>query len=222
MDCRLIHSSHSFVLSSRMSRNTVTSKNTLNRIEHLFTLEARVKIVPWFTSASKMISSSGRRLLPQIPTKSYGGRVISVYQSYSQQNNDSTCPNKNRALPPTNKSLKFTFTEEEYRAAKPFKDIPGPSGMKLATNIVLPWGRYFRMDMLQLSRELQKEYGNLVKLPSFLGKAPVYMCFDCNDAEVIFRNEGPTPFRRNLEIFTIFRDKERPDLFKGNAGLVQE
>lgn len=120
-----------------MSRNTVTSKNTLNRIEHLFTLETRVKIVPWFTSASKMISSSGRRLLPQIPTKSYGGRVISVYQSYSQQNNDSTCPNKNRALPPTNKSLKFTFTEEEYRAAKPFKDIPGPSGVKLVTNIVL-------------------------------------------------------------------------------------
>lgn len=171
-----------------------------------------------------MLSKSGEILL-KTSLKSFHGRVITSTYPYSTSGHDSKCSFAKDVTDtdvPIIKPHKLTFTEEEYQNAKPFKDIPGPSGFKLLSNIILPFGRYFGKDMVELSRELQKEYGNFVRFPSLLGKSPIYFIFDCNDSEVIFRNEGPTPFRRNLEIFTIFRNKERPDLFGEMAGLVQE
>lgn len=116
----------------------------------------------------------------------------------------------------------MTFNEEEYQRAKPFSTIPGPSGFKMINNVVFPWGRYYKKDMMGLFTELQKEYGNLVRLPPLFGRDPIYFLCDPNEAEVIFRNEGPTPFRKNMALFEIFRKKERPDVFGETAGLIQE
>lgn len=171
-----------------------------------------------------MLSKSGRILLKS-SSKTFHGRVITSTYPYSTSGPDFKCSFAKDVTEkdvPNTKLHKLTFTEEEYQNAKPFKDIPGPSGFKLLTNMVLPFGRYFGKDMVELFRELQKEYGNFVRFPSLLGKSPMYFIFDCNDSEVVFRNEGPTPFRRNLEIFTVFRNKERPDLFGEMAGLIQE
>lgn len=115
---------------------------------------------------------------------------------------------------------KLHFTDEDYQKAKPYRDIPGPSILKFISNLVIPGGRYFGKDMLGISREIQKEYGDFFRFP--LGMPPMYIVCDPAEIEVIFRNEGQWPERRTLEIFEIFRRKERPDLFKGMGGLIQE
>lgn len=120
------------------------------------------------------------------------------------------------------KAPKFKFSEEEYRNAKPFNEIPGPSRFKLLMDIILPGGKYFRKNMLEMQRLMQQEYGSLVRFPSMLGKEPMYMLFDATEIETVLRNEGPWPYRRTLEIFDLFRKNERPDLFDGMAGLIQE
>lgn len=116
----------------------------------------------------------------------------------------------------------LTFSDDDYERARPFREIPGPSGLKFLANIAFPWGRYYGKDMVGIFKELQKEYGDVVRFPSVMGRAPMYFVCDPEEAEVIFRNEGPTPFRMTLEIFDIFRREERADLFGEMAGLVQE
>lgn len=116
---------------------------------------------------------------------------------------------------------KFTCTAEEYENAKPFKDIPGPSLFKFISDMAFPWSPYFRKDNLDMFKGLQKEYGNLVKMPTLMGKRSIYILFDAKEVEVIFRNEGPTPFRMTLEITDRFK-KQRPDLFGEISGLIQE
>lgn len=122
----------------------------------------------------------------------------------------------------TTNASKCSFTEEEYQNARPFLEIPGPSAIKLISNLIFPWGRYYGNDTMVLFKELQKEYGNLVRFPAMFGNDAKYFVFDPRDMEVMFRNEGPTPFRKALETFGRFRLKERPDLFGETAGLVQE
>lgn len=158
--------------------------------------------------------------------RSLKGVVIPALHRYSTQTSESKCPISSTSSPkiksPDPHVRKMTFNEEEYQRAKPFSTIPGPSGFKMINNVVFPWGRYYKKDMMGLFTELQKEYGNLVRLPPLFGRDPIYFLCDPNEAEVIFRNEGPTPFRKNMALFEIFRKKERPDVFGETAGLIQE
>lgn len=116
----------------------------------------------------------------------------------------------------------MTFTESEFKAAKPFSEIPGPRGLEFLVNVLLPWGKYHGKDMVQIFTTMQRQYGNFVRFPGLFGMSSVYIACDPNELEVIFRNEGPTPFRKTLQLVDIFREKERPDLFGDYRGLIQE
>lgn len=152
------------------------------------------------------------------PLLTYSRLVASALHPYSTLAEKGKCPATSDKSPPR----KLTFSEDDYQKAKPFKDIPGPSGLQFIARAALPWGQYYGKDMAGIFRELQKEYGDVIRLPAMMGRPPMYVIVDANEAEVMFRNEGATPFRRTLEIFDIFRQKERPDLFGENCGLIQE
>lgn len=155
----------------------------------------------------------------KIPLLTYSRLVqVSALHPYSTATEKLKCPATGDNGPPR----KLTFSEADYKNAKPFKDIPGPSALQFIGRVALPWGQYHGKDMAGLFRELQKEYGDVIRLPAMMGRPSMYIIADANEAEVMFRNEGATPFRRNLEIFDIFRKKERPDLFGENCGLIQE
>lgn len=75
---------------------------------------------------------------------------------------------------------------------------------------------------MQMNKKLYEEYGSISKLPGVFGKPDMVMAFDPNDIEKIFRNEGIWPIRRGMDAFAYYRNKKRPDIFKGMGGLVSE
>nr|XP_019551561.3 cytochrome P450 CYP12A2-like isoform X1 [Aedes albopictus] len=73
-----------------------------------------------------------------------------------------------------------------------------------------------------MHRLFREDYGELVRMPGFLGRNDVLLSFRPDDYETLFRNEGQWPIRRGIDTFTYYRQKVRPDVFKGLGGLVTE
>lgn len=87
---------------------------------------------------------------------------------------------------------------------------------------LLPFGKYYKKSFQDLAAGLQKEYGDLVKLPPALKDYDIIMVFNANDVETIFRTEGVWPARVEIETLTRYRREYRKDFYKDNAGLVIE
>lgn len=125
-----------------------------------------------------------------------------------------------RTLPPVNPK------DDVYKNARPTREIPGPKaipGLGIM-HYFMPGGRYYNMKMNELHFKLRKEFGDIVFLPgsSTLGRPDMVLCYNPDDIEMVYRNEGQFPFRRAFAVFEYFRKHERPDLFKGKAGLLSE
>lgn len=73
-----------------------------------------------------------------------------------------------------------------------------------------------------MSSELQKDYGDILKLPALLKDYEMIMLFNANHVETIFRTEGIWPRRIELETLTRYRRVYRKDFYKDNAGLIIE
>jgi cytochrome P450 family 12 len=67
---------------------------------------------------------------------------------------------------------------------------------------------------------VQNDYGEIAKLPGFLGKRDMVFLFDPKDIETTFRNEGKYPVRRGLETLEYFRGVYKKEWFEKGAGLV--
>lgn len=120
------------------------------------------------------------------------------------------------------KKLKFIDTPEEYARAKPLSEMPGPSAFELIRNTVLPSGKYYKAGLKQIHAKLHSEYGSVVRFPGLFGRESLVFLYDADQVERVFRNEGQYPDRRSFEFIQQFREKYRPELFKGNGGLLQE
>lgn len=66
---------------------------------------------------------------------------------------------------------------------------------------------------------LNKEYGNIVRLPGSFGRKDVIMIYDPKDFETVFRTEGMWPYRRPLLAVDYLRRNIRADAFSNNGGL---
>lgn len=120
------------------------------------------------------------------------------------------------------KKLKFVDSADEFAKARPFSEMPGPSVCDLIKNTVMPSGKYYKAGLKQIHLKLQEEYGDVVKFPGMFGRETLVFLYDADSVEKVFRNEGQYPDRRSFEFIQTFREKYRPDLFKGNGGLLQE
>lgn len=76
--------------------------------------------------------------------------------------------------------------------------------------------------MTGIHSRFRDEFGPLVKFPSILRQGSFLFSFDPSDFELIFRTEGKWPIRRGLDTFIYFIEQVRPDVFKGNSGLINE
>lgn len=69
---------------------------------------------------------------------------------------------------------------------------------------------------------MRKDFGDIVRIPGFLGRADTLITFKPNIFEKVFRTEGPYPRRRGLETFIYYRKKVRPGIFGDTGGLLSE
>lgn len=120
-------------------------------------------------------------------------------------------------------STKFPY-EADPQKVIPYEKIPGPKALPVLGVIhhFLPGGQLYNKGLLEQHKLLRDTYGNVVVLKSTMGKPDFVFLFDPKDMEVVFRTEGKWPFRLQLEVLEEFRTKERPDLFQGIGGLLQE
>jgi cytochrome P450 family 12 len=76
--------------------------------------------------------------------------------------------------------------------------------------------------MTEVQQELCNDFGNIFKFRGLFGKEDIIFALTPEDCEKVFRTEGVWPIRNGNDTFVYFRDKVRPDLFKGVGGLLAE
>ncbi|XP_037032129.1 probable cytochrome P450 12b2, mitochondrial [Bradysia coprophila] len=111
--------------------------------------------------------------------------------------------------------------EQEWNNAKPYASLPGPSKFEIL-RYFLPGGRYYKLNIIDMMKGLNKDYGSIMKLPGILGKPDMVVTFDPKYSVIIFRNEGHWPIRRGIDTFEYYRKKIRPDIFQKSSGLVND
>ena len=109
-------------------------------------------------------------------------------------------------------------------AAIPFEKIPGPKPLPIIgiAHHFFPGGKHHNLGLKGVHFKLRNEYGDVVHLPGSFGKKGIVFLFNPKDIETMFRNDGQWPYRRGMEVLNDFRTNERPDLFQGLAGVLQE
>lgn len=83
-------------------------------------------------------------------------------------------------------------------------------------------GRYHDLPIVDMHRAMRSDYGEIVKIPGFLGRSDALITFNPTIFEKVFRTEGPYPMRRGLETFIYYRKQVRPEIFGGTGGLLSE
>lgn len=111
--------------------------------------------------------------------------------------------------------------DESWATARPYKDVPGPSLFDVV-KLFRPGGSFKDKHFSDIQEELKNRYGNLVKMPGFLGKKDVLFVYEPEDFEKIFRTEGQYPIRRGFDSVTYYRTEIRKDLFNITGGLIAE
>lgn len=93
------------------------------------------------------------------------------------------------------------------------------------TGVFYNWyfpGKFHKTPLLDMHQKIRNEYGSIFYFPGMLGKEGIVMSFDPNDIEKVFRQEGPWPDRRGLEILNYYRKNIRPEIYSEFGGLFAE
>nr|AVL92863.1 CYP450 [Locusta migratoria] len=122
-------------------------------------------------------------------------------------------------------AVKGTTAEptEEWLRAKPFEELPGPKPLPIIGNtwrFLLPSGDYKTTDMANMMFEMHQQYGDIAKLVGIPGRRPMVFCFNANDVEKVYRNEGPRPVRDTVQSIKYYRGVTRRDLFGDVQGVA--
>lgn len=87
---------------------------------------------------------------------------------------------------------------------------------------LLPGGKFYKKQFPEISDELNKQYGNIVRFPTILQGKESIMLYDDKDIEMAFRTEGIWPSRGEVPTLVRYRKEYRQDFYKDNAGLMVE
>ncbi|KAL9917904.1 cytochrome P450 12b2 [Glossina fuscipes fuscipes] len=122
------------------------------------------------------------------------------------------------------KSSSIAYAEQsdtEWSRALPYNSLPGPSRLRLIKE-VLPGGKYYNVNMMELNRLLRETYGDIYLVKGLFGREDTVFTYNPHDFEIMFRNEGVWPYRVGLQTFNYYRKKKRPEVFHDIGGLVSE
>ncbi|XP_046461154.1 probable cytochrome P450 49a1 [Daphnia pulex] len=103
----------------------------------------------------------------------------------------------------------FLFLEtRNYSVNKSFQDIPGPKPLPLVGNALLfsPLGPYNVSRLLDGFTDLQKQYGDIIKLN--MGNKISLLIFNPDDIRSMFQHEGKYPQRPTFEALKDYRKKK--------------
>ena len=109
--------------------------------------------------------------------------------------------------------------DEEYRKARPYSEIPGPSVWELF-KWFRPGGALDGKDFIAVQDAFVNKYGKICRLPGQLGKPDFVMITDPDDMELVYRNEGQFPVREGIETMNYHRKLLRKDVYKKYVGLA--
>lgn len=163
----------------------------------------------------KMIRFVSRNTV--FPKSKYASNLFSEkYASISSASVKEQCPMSDEKP--------STIDSDEFKNAKPGTQIPGPSTIPIfgMMHHFFPGGKYYNVKMNDLHLKLRAEFGDIVRLPGIMGRPDLVVVYDPENFAKLYRNEGEYPHRRSFAVFEHFRKHERPDLFKGKAGLLSE
>ncbi|XP_034661847.1 probable cytochrome P450 12a4, mitochondrial [Drosophila subobscura] len=109
--------------------------------------------------------------------------------------------------------------DAEWLQARPFEQIPRAPVLPTIRNF-MPGGKYSKLDIVEIFKVMNEEYGNIFYLPGMLGGPSFLSTYNPKDFEVVFRNEGVWPQRPGSDTLRYHREKHRKDFFQGVEGII--
>nr|UZE89855.1 cytochrome P450 CYP12AR1 [Chrysoperla zastrowi sillemi] len=149
-------------------------------------------------------------------------KLVSFHEipfKFQQLRNLTVDKNINNKLTTENKK----YHDLEWNEALPFEFLPGPKPLPIIGNAwrFFPFiGNYYGKNILELHKQLHKEYGNIVILKGIMGRPPFVITFSPEDCEKIFRNEGTRPYRNGIGSLAYYQKVVRKNIYKNNASLA--
>lgn len=72
----------------------------------------------------------------------------------------------------------------------------------------------------KVSKRLQAQYGDIVKIEGLLNRPDMVFVYDANEIERIFRQEEKMPHRPSMPSLDYYKHVLRKDTFKDNPGII--
>jgi len=88
--------------------------------------------------------------------------------------------------------------------------------------LLLLSGKYDFSHLLTFYKQLNDEFGPIVKFNGLEPNADLIFLFDPKDVETVFRNDGLAPIRPPLKSLDYYRKHTRKAFFKGTGGILVE
>ncbi|PNF21414.1 hypothetical protein B7P43_G15326 [Cryptotermes secundus] len=113
--------------------------------------------------------------------------------------------------------------DEVKEYARPYSEVPGPKPLPLVGNTwrFLPFIGDFSIEEIdQVSRDLYRQYGRVVKLAGLMGRPDMLFLYDADEIERVFRNEELMPHRPSMPSLNYYKHVHRKDFFGDNAGVI--
>ncbi|KOX77763.1 putative cytochrome P450 49a1 [Melipona quadrifasciata] len=123
----------------------------------------------------------------------------------------------------TIETLATEIEEQDWSRCRPYAEIPGPKPIPFLGNTwrFIPFIGDFKIQAVdQVSMRLYKEFGDIVKIESLLGRPDMVFIYDANEIERIFRQEEKMPYRPSMPSLNYYKHVLRKEFFRDNAGVI--
>lgn len=81
-------------------------------------------------------------------------------------------------------TVESTYVDKEWHSAMPYESIPGPTKWDFIRGFA-PGGKYAKLSLPQMIEKFQKDYGDIMKIPSLFKRPGYVFTFDPNDFEKV-------------------------------------
>jgi hypothetical protein len=110
--------------------------------------------------------------------------------------------------------------EIKWEDAKPLLEIPGPKNAFQMIMMMKPGGQFDNLSLSESIKRIREVFGTIAYFPGLFGRKPMVFTYLPEDIEKVHRLEGKYPYRTSLESIEYFRQKYKPELYPGGAGLT--